>query len=73
MIKNDIKGIYNVSTGQKVYISEIVGWLDNNFIKNIKFIDSQKDSFTLSNKKLLKKIKINLSKKQLRLFCKKLI
>ena len=73
IIEHKIKGIYNVSLGQKVYISEIVEWLDNKFFKNIKFIDSQKDSFTLSNKKLLKKIKISLTKKQLKLFCKKLI
>ena len=73
IIKYDIKGIYNVSIGQKVYISEIVQWLDKNFLKNIKFVESKKDSFTLSNKKLLKKIKIDLSKNQLKLFCKKLI
>ena len=73
IIKYEIKGIYNVSIGEKVYISEIVEWLDKNFLKNVKFVDSQKDSFTLSNKKLLKKIKINLSKNQLKLFCKKLI
>ena len=73
IIKYDIKGIYNVSIGQKVYISEIVQWLDKNFLKNIKFVESKKDSFTLSNKKLLKKVKIDLSKNQLKLFCKKLI
>ncbi len=73
IIEHKIKGIYNVSIGEKVYISEIVEWLDKKFLKNIKFKDSQKDSFTLANKKLLKKIKINLSKNQLKLFCKKLI
>lgn len=73
IIEYKIKGIYNVSIGEKVYISEIVEWLDKKFLKNIKFKDSQKDSFTLANKKLLKKIKINLSKNQLKLFCKKLI
>lgn len=73
IIKYEIQGTYNVSIGEKVYISEIVEWLDKNFLKKFKFVDSQKDSFTLSNKKLLKKIKINLSKNQLKLFCKKLI
>ena len=73
IIKNRIKGIYNVSLGKKIYISEIVKWLDKKFSKNIRFINSQKDSFTLSNKKILKKIQINLTKNQVKLFCKKLI
>ena len=34
IIKYEIKGIYNVSIGEKVYISEIVEWLDKNFLKN---------------------------------------
>ena len=62
-----------MSIGKKIYISEIVEWLDKNLLENIEFTDIEKDSFTLSNKKLLKKIKINLSKNQLKLFCKKLI
>ena len=73
IIKYQIIGIYNVSIGKKIYISEIVEWLDKNLLENIEFTDIEKDSFTLSNKKLLKKIKINLSKNQLKLFCKKLI
>ena len=73
IIKYDIKGTYNVSLGKKIYVSEMVKWLDKNLLKNITFKDSQEDSFTLSNKKLLKKIKINLSKNQLKLFCKNLI
>ena len=73
IIKYKIRGIYNVSLGEKVYISELVKWLDKNFLKKIEFIDTQKDSFTLSNKKILKKIKISLNKNQLKLFCKKLI
>ena len=73
IIKYEIKGIYNVSVGEKIYISEIVEWLDKKFKKKIQFVDTKKDSFTLSNKKLLKKIKINLSKNHLKLFCKKLI
>ena len=73
IIKLKISGIYNVSISQKIYVSEIVKWLDKDFFKRVSFIETCKDSFTLSNKKLQKKIKINISKNQLKLFCKKLI
>ena len=73
IIKFNIKGIYNISLGEKIYISEILKWLDKKFLKKVRFINIQKDSFTLSNKKIIKKIKINLTKNQLKLFCKKLV
>lgn len=69
IIKLNLVGIYNVSLSQKIFISEIIYWMDKNFYKKIKFIDSKEDSFTLSNRKLLKKIKVKLTKNQLRLFC----
>lgn len=72
IIKKNINGIYNVSLSRKIYISEIVKWLDKDLFKRIKFLKSTKGSFTLSNKKLLKKIKIKLTKIQLKTFCKKL-
>ena len=73
IIQLNISGIYNVSLSKKIYISEIIKWIDIDFFKNTKFIRSSKDSFTLSNKKLIKKIKIKISKNQLRQFCKNLI
>ena len=73
IIKLNINGTYNVSIAEKIYVSEIVKWLDKNFIKKIKFLEASKDSFTLCNKKLLKKIKININKNQLKLFCRNLI
>ncbi len=73
IIKLEVTGIYNVSLGKKIYVSEIVKWLDQNLYKKIKFTDSSKDSFTLSNKKLLRKIKINITKNQVKSFCKSLI
>ena len=68
-----IYGIYNVSISEKIYISELISWIDKKFLKRVTFINEQKDSFTLSNKKLIKKIKIKLTKKQLMNFCKKLV
>ncbi len=73
IISTDINGIYNISLSHKIYISEITRWLDKEFYKKIEFIKSKEDSFTLSNKKILKKINLKLTKKQLQLDCKKII
>ena len=74
IINKKIVGTYNVSLSQKVYVSEIVHWLDKDFYKKITFLRPQKKgSFTLSNTKLIKKLKIRITKNQLRLFCKRLI
>ena len=74
IIEKDIIGVYNLSLGKKIYLSEIVRWLDPNFSKNIQFNcnNRDKDSFTLNNQKLLKKIKIRISKNQVMNFCKKI-
>tara|TARA_Y100000591_G_scaffold326632_1_gene349665 strand:+ start:9278 stop:10069 length:792 start_codon:yes stop_codon:yes gene_type:complete len=72
LIQKEVTGIYNVSISKKIYISEITKWLSLDFFKKINFVKSDNDSFTLSNKKLLKKININFSKKQLKIFCRKL-
>lgn len=74
IIKKNITGIYNLSLGRKIYLSEIVEWLDNKFSRNIKFFSKNDltNSFTLNNKKLIKKIKISISKRQVMNFCKKI-
>jgi nucleoside-diphosphate-sugar epimerase len=74
IIEKNIVGIYNLSLGKKIYLSEIVKWLDIDFSKNIKFNKEMNcsNSFTLNNKKLLKRIKIKISKKQVKNFCRKL-
>jgi len=66
-----LKGTFNVSLGTKVYISEVLKALNKNKDpKNFNKIKIKKnDSFYLNNKKLLKKIKINISKEQLLKFC----
>ena len=61
MIKKDLRGIYNVSIGKKIYLNQITNWLNKynkkplKIIKN-KFIRNQ--DFYLNNKKLMSKIKI---------------
>ena len=77
LIKKDSYGIYNVSLGKKVYIKEIINWLNFYNKKPNIFIAFKKntwndDSFTLNNKKLLKKISIKITKAQLRKDCLKL-
>ena len=73
LIKKNISGIYNVSLGKKVYISEIVYWLDKKFYNKLEFIKSRADSFTLSNKKLSNKLRLDITKNQLRKFCENLL
>ena len=61
MIKKDLRGIYNVSIGKKIYLNQVINWLNKynkkplKIIKN-KFIRNQ--NFYLNNKKLMSKIKI---------------
>jgi len=73
LIQKKINGVFNVSLGEKVYLSEIVNWLDKNFLSRVDFNNERLDSFTLSNKKLLKTINISINKNQLKKFCKKLV
>jgi len=73
IISLKITGIYNISLSKKVYISEMIRWLDRSFLDYIKFTKANKNSFTLSNNKIKKKIKINPTKRQLMIFCKRLI
>ena len=73
LIQKNINGIFNVSLGEKVYVSEMVYWLDKEFSTSVKFNEKRLDSFTLSNKKLTKTINISINKNQLKKFCKKLI
>mgnify|MGYP001219042346 CR=1 FL=1 len=70
LINKNVDGIYNVSISEKIYISDILKWIDKDFFKKIKFTNFRTDSFTLSNKKLLKKIEKKPLKKELIYFCK---
>lgn len=77
LLKKDSHGIFNVSLGRKVYIKEIINWLNTYNKKSNIFISLKKnkinnDSFTLNNKKLLKRINIKITKDELRSYCLKL-
>jgi len=73
LIKINSYGIYNVSLGKKVYLYQLVTWL--NYYNNKRTINLtakksfNKDCFTLNNHKLMKKIKIKNSVKELKKEC----
>ena len=75
----DLKGTYNLSLGSKVYLSEIISWLNYHNINKEKFkairpnISKMKsDSFTLNNNKLCKKINFKPKKNKLKEYCLRL-
>ena len=74
IIKKDLSGIYNVSIGRKVYLNDLLNWL-NKFNKR-KFIVKPKnikdDNFFLNNQKLMSKLKIKNSLSELKKYCLKI-
>ena len=64
LIKKDSFGIFNISLGKKIYINQLIAWLNFYNTKKIKVIipknSFNNDSFTLNNNKLMKKIKNNI-------------
>ena len=73
IIKKNLTGTYNVSSGKKIYVNQILKWLNyKSSIKNKFFIKKTKrgDSFTLNNKKLFKLIKIKIERLEIKKFCK---
>jgi len=76
LIKINSNGIYNVSLGKKIYLYQLVKWLNYYNNKQTKTLNTKKnfnkDCFTLNNHKLIKKIKINNNIKELKKECLKL-
>ena len=74
ILQHNLVGIYNVSLGEKVYISEILKALckNKNMKKFVKIDSKFKDNFFLKNTKLLNKINIKISKKELLKYCYKI-
>ena len=67
-----IIGIFNVSIGKKIYLIDLINSLIKYHPKKISLLNSKKiktDNFVLNNKKLLRKIKININKNKLFIFC----
>ena len=62
LIKKNSFGIFNISLGKKIYINQLIAWLNFYNTKKIKVINPKNsfnnDSFTLNNNKLMKQIKI---------------
>jgi dTDP-4-dehydrorhamnose reductase len=72
IFKKNIKGIYNVSLGKKIYVSTLLNWLNYKNM-NKKFLVKKNvtlnDSFTLNNSKLLSILKIKIKKSEVKKFC----
>ena len=62
LIKKNSFGLFNVSLGKKIYLNQLITWLNFYNLKKIKIINLKNsfnnDSFTLNNKKLMNNIKI---------------
>ena len=71
IIKKNLSGVYNVSIGQKVYLNDLINWLNISNKKKLKKVKIKKksDSFYLNNKKLMSKIKISNSLTDLKQYC----
>lgn len=76
LINKNITGIYNISIGKKVYLKNLIEWLNYYNRGNYMLQDLPKNyingSFYLNNSKLIRKIKIDLKIKDLEKDCKKL-
>ncbi len=79
ILKNKLHGTYNVSIGQKIYLKEILSWLNKNNKHKKKFIYTKKKgnqldkySFSLNNSKLSNVINYKPKKVELKKFCLKL-
>ena len=75
ILKKNLSGTYNVSIGQKIFLNELISWLNRHNNRNIKIkkiVNNKKESFYLNNKKLMRKIEIKNTKLQLKNYCLKL-
>jgi len=72
IIKKKLTGTYNVSIGRKIYLNDLISWLNKYNKKKLiikKNLNLKKESFYLNNKKLMSKIKVQNSQKELKIFC----
>jgi nucleoside-diphosphate-sugar epimerase len=73
LIKKNSSGVYNVSIGEKIYINQIINWLNYYNYSKIKTISPKNsfnnENFTLNNRKLMNKIKITNSLDELKNEC----
>ena len=72
MINKKLTGTYNISIGQKVYLNDLIKWLNKYNTRKYKIITNlnlKNESFYLNNKKIMSKIKIKNSLNELKKFC----
>jgi dTDP-4-dehydrorhamnose reductase len=76
LIKKNSFGLFNVSLGKKIYLNQLITWLNFYNLRKIKIINPKNsfnnDSFTLNNKKLMQKIKIKNNVLELKNECLKI-
>jgi dTDP-4-dehydrorhamnose reductase len=78
ILKKNLKGTFNVSLGEKVYLSEILKWLivaSKTYLKIKDIYDKpgyNSDNFTLNNQKLKKALNISIRKQDLKVYCHKI-
>ena len=72
IICKNLRGIYNISIGRKVFLNDVVKWL-NHFNKNkfkiVNYSKAPTGSFYLNNKKLMSKIRISNNLESLKKDC----
>ena len=72
IILKDLRGTFNLSIGKKVFLNDIVKWL-NHFNKNkfkiVNYSKAHTRNFYLNNKKLMSKIKISNNLESLKKDC----
>jgi len=74
IIQKNLKGVFNISLGKRVYVKEILQWLTSSCKKSLKLKNFSnkmlnKDSFTLNNTKLKRILNISINKKDLKIYC----
>jgi dTDP-4-dehydrorhamnose reductase len=73
LIKKNSFGLFNVSLGKKIYLNQLITWLNYYNSKKIKIINPKNsfnnDSFTLNNNKLMREIKIKNNTLELKNEC----
>ena len=72
IITKRLTGTYNISIGQKVYLNDLIKWLNKYNKKKFKIksnLNLNKQSFYLNNEKIMSKINIKNSLNELKKFC----
>lgn len=76
LINYNVTGTFNVSVGKKIYLNDVINWLNYYNSQDIKLQkplkNYNKDCFFLNNKKLEKKINFKINMTDLKKDCKKI-